>query len=160
VRRSIFGVGTRLRATLVWRLLERLSREENQRSSGRSISSEIEAPRSSGTSASAEGRADHVWQDSSEASWTHVEGWFFGIGGRCAPSHGLLADRLSRFFGSDENENWNSASVGTSGTTRFGQCKARFRSRGARTPRTLRSTRELVLTVGTALRRRSRQRSE
>jgi hypothetical protein len=74
--------------------------------SGRSASSEVGAPRSSGTSASAGGRVDHVRQDSSEERRTHVEGRFFGIGGQDAPSHGLLADRLCRFFGSGENENW------------------------------------------------------
>jgi hypothetical protein len=85
---------------------ERLFREGERRSSGRSISSEIEAPRSSGTSASAGERVDLVRQDSSEAGRTRIEGWFFGISCRCAPSHGLLADRLCRFFGSGENENW------------------------------------------------------
>lgn len=71
---SIFGIGTRLRATLVWRLLGRLFREGKRRSSGRSASSEVEAPRSSRTSASAGGRVDHVRQNSSEVGRTRIEG--------------------------------------------------------------------------------------
>jgi len=162
VRRSIYGVGTRLRATLVWRLLRDLFREEEQRSSGRSISSEVEAPRSSGPSASRRRRewtmfgrtlrrtVGLVWRvDSSESVVdAHQATICMQIG--CIASSEAVRTRTE-----------NSASVGDSGTIRIGQCETGLRSRETRTPWTLRSLRELVLTGRTALRRRiGRVRSE
>jgi hypothetical protein len=48
----------------------------------------------------------HVRQDSSEVGRTHAECRFFGIDGRHATNRGLLADRLGRLFGGDDNETW------------------------------------------------------